>query len=153
SYLSHHFSHAVQAFMGSGFEESAILIVDAVGDWACTALFKGRWENGHPRVERIFEMPFPNSLGLVYSAFTAFLGFSPNDSECSTMALAAFGRPVYVDALRKIVDEIDDGTYVVDQSYFNFANFYKGAFTKRFTDVFGPPRSFKQKLPFRSFAP
>src|SRR5262249_43037688 len=64
---------------------------------------------------------------------------------------AAFGRPVYVDALRKIVDEIDDGTYQVDQSYFNFANFYKGAFTQRFTDVFGAPRSFKQKLPFRSF--
>lgn len=151
SYLSHHFSHAVQAFMGSGFEESAILIVDAVGDWACTALFKGRWEGGHPRIERIFEVGFPNSLGLVYSAFTAFLGFSPNDSECSTMALAAFGRPVYVEPLRKIVAAIDDGTYEVDQSYFNFTNFYKGAWTNKFAEIFGPPRSFKHRLPFRSF--
>lgn len=153
SYLSHHFSHAVQAFMGSGFAESAILIVDAVGDWACTALFKGRWEDGHPRIERIFEVGFPNSLGLVYSAFTAFLGFSPNDSECSTMALAAFGRPVYVEPLRKIVAALDDGTYDVDQSYFNFTNFYKGAWTDKFVEIFGPPRSFKHKLPFRSFGP
>ena len=57
SYLSHHFSHAVQAFMGSGFEESAILIVDAVGDWACTALYKGKWEDGKPKVDRVMEMP------------------------------------------------------------------------------------------------
>lgn len=151
SYLSHHFSHAVQAFMGSGFDESAILIVDAVGDWASTALFRGRWQDGQPLVERIFEIPFPNSLGLVYSAFTAFLGFNPNDSECSTMALAAFGRPVYVDAVREIVAEIDDGTYRVDQGYFNFANFYKGVVTERFTRLFGAPRAFAQKLPFRSF--
>lgn len=151
SYLSHHFSHAVQAFMGSGFDESAILIVDAVGDWASTALFRGRWRGGRPLVERIFEIPFPNSLGLVYSAFTAFLGFNPNDSECSTMALAAFGRPVYVDAVREIIAGLDDGTYRVDQRYFNFANFYKGVVTGRFTSLFGEPRAFAQKLPFRSF--
>jgi carbamoyltransferase len=151
SYLSHHFSHAVQAFMGSGFDESAILVVDAVGDWASTALFRGRWQDGRPVVERIFEIPFPNSLGLVYSAFTAFLGFNPNDSECSTMALAAFGRPVYVDAVRAIVAELEDGTYRVDQGYFNFANFYTGVVTGRFTRLFGEPRAYAQKLPFRSF--
>jgi carbamoyltransferase len=137
--------------MGSGFDASAILVVDAVGDWASTALFRGSWQDGQPVVQRIFEIPFPNSLGLVYSAFTAFLGFNPNDSECSTMALAAFGRPVYVDAVRAIVAELDDGTYRVDQGYFNFANFYKGVVTSRFTRLFGEPRAFAQKLPFRSF--
>ncbi|MFO0757160.1 MAG: carbamoyltransferase N-terminal domain-containing protein [Byssovorax sp.] len=152
SYLSHHFSHAVQAFMGSGFEESAIMIVDAVGDWACTALYKGKWEDGKPKVERVMEMAFPNSLGLVYSAFTAYLGFSPNDSECSTMALSAFGKPSYADKLREIIAAKDDGTYEVDQKYFNFSTFYKGAVTERFLDAFGQPRSFKNKLPQTCFS-
>ncbi len=151
TYLSHHFSHAVQAFMGSGFEESAILVVDAVGDWASTALFKGRWESGRPVIERLFELGFPNSIGLVYSAFTAHLGFSPNDAECSTMALAAFGRPTFAEAMRQMVRPADDGTYDVDQSYFHFTNFYKGAVTGKFNALFGPSRPFSRKLPFASF--
>lgn len=151
SYLSHHFSHAVQAFMGSGFDESAILIVDAVGDWACTALYKGRWHEGKPEIERILEVAFPNSLGLVYSAFTAYLGFSPNDSECSTMALAGFGRPTFAREIAEIIAARDDGIYEVDQSYFNFSKFYRGPVTERFLDVFGQPRSFKAKLPFSCF--
>src|SRR5262249_15510121 len=77
--------------------------------------------------------------------------FNPNDSECSTMALAAFGRAVYVDSVRAIIAELDDGTYRVDQSYFNFTNFYRGVVTDRFTNLFGEPRAFGQKLPFRSF--
>jgi len=151
SYLSHHFSHAVQAFMGSGFRESPILIVDAVGDWACSALYKGSWRDGKPQVERIVEIAFPNSLGLVYSAFTAFLGFSPNDSECSTMALAAFGTPRYADKLREIVKKLDDGYYEVDQSFFNFTSFYRGAWTDRFIEAFGTPRSPHDPLPFGCF--
>lgn len=151
SYLSHHFSHAVQAFMGSGFDEAPILIVDAVGDWACSALYKGKWVDGKPHVERIVEIAFPNSLGLVYSAFTAYLGFSPNDSECSTMALAAFGEPRFAEQVRSIVRKLDDGFYEVDQSYFNFVNFYRGAVTQRFLDTFGPARSFRDPLPFACF--
>jgi len=111
--------------MGSDFEESAILIVDAVGDWACSALYKGRWENGRPHAERLFELGFPNTLGLVCSAFTAHCGFSPNDSECGAMALAAFGRPTFVDRVRETVRALDDGTYVMDQRRFPFANFYR----------------------------
>lgn len=150
-YLGHHFSHGVQAFMGSGFDEAGILIVDAVGDWACTALYRGAWKDGKPEVERILEIAYPNSLGLVYSAFTAHLGFSPNDSECSTMALAAFGRPVYADALREIVKDVGDGTYEVNQSYFNFVNFYRGAVTPRFVEKFGKARLPRDPLPFASF--
>ena len=151
TYLSHHFSHAVQAFIGSGYEQSAILVVDAVGDWASTALFKGRWENGRPVIERVLELGFPNSIGLVYSAFTAHLGFSPNDAECSTMALAAFGRPTFTDAMANVVRPADDGTSDVDQSYFHFTNFYKGAVTEKFHALFGPSRPFSRKLPFASF--
>lgn len=152
SYLGHHFSHAVQAFMGSGFDESAILVVDAVGDWSCTALFRGAWRDGKPEVERVVEVAFPHSLGLVYSAFTAYLGFSPNDSECSTMALGGFGRPVYADKVREIVAARDDGTYEVDQRYFNFSSFYQGAVTERFLDAFGPAREFRHKLSQRCYA-
>jgi carbamoyltransferase len=153
SYLSHHFSHAVTAFMGSGFEESSILIVDAVGDWACSALYQGRWEGGKPKIDRLVEIAFPNSLGLVYSAFTAFLGFVPNDAECSTMALAGFGKPIYADQVRAIVRKVEGDFYDVDQSYFNFTSFYKGAYTQKFLDVFGRPRSNKEPLPFACFGP
>ena len=147
NYLSHHYSHAVQAFLGSGREHAAILVVDAVGDWASSALYEGRWVEGKPEVRRISEVAFPHSLGLVYSAFTSFLGFSPNDSEASTMALAGFGTPRYADAVRAIISDASDGTYEVDQSYFHFREFYRGPVTQRFLDVFGQPRSPNQPLP------
>ncbi len=151
TYLGHHFSHAVQAFMGSGFDSSAILIVDAVGDWACSALYRGTWVDGKPQVERLLEVGFPNSLGLVYSAVTAYLGFSPNDSECSTMALAAFGKPRFADRMRAILAETEDGLYQVDQAYFNFTRFFRGPVTDRFLEAFGPARSYKDDLPFDCF--
>jgi carbamoyltransferase len=153
TYLGHHFSHAVQAFMGSGFEESSILIVDAVGDWACSALYRGHWEDGRPRVERLLEVGFPNSLGLVYSAVTAYLGFNPNDSECSTMALATFGDAKFAEPMRAIVAQVEDGLYQVDQDYFNFASFFRGPVTERFIETFGPARRRQDALPFRSFGP
>jgi carbamoyltransferase len=148
SYLSHHFSHAVQAFMGSGQREAAILVVDAVGDWGCSALYRGEWKEGVPVIERVLEIAYPNSLGLVYSAFTAYLGFSPNDSECSTMALAAFGTPRYADQVRAIVRSAPDTAYEVDQRYFHFADFYEGPVSARFLETFGPPRDHRDRLPF-----
>jgi carbamoyltransferase len=150
-YLGHHFSHALQAFLGSGFESSAILIVDAVGDWSCSALFRGAWKNGEPEITPLHEIAFPHSLGLVYSAVTAHVGFVPNDSECTTMALAAFGKPRFYEELARIVPE-EDGLYSVDQSYFNFFRYYQGAVTEKFIKAFGPPRDIrKQPLPFHSF--
>lgn len=151
TYLGHHFSHAVQAFMGSGFASSAILIVDAVGDWACSALYRGSWVDGKPRVDRLLEIGFPNSLGLVYSAVTAYLGFSPNDSECSTMALAAFGEPRFAEKMRAMVAEVDGGLYQVDQTYFNFTRFFRGPVTERFLEEFGPARRYQDELPFDCF--
>ena len=114
-------------------------IVDAVGDWACTALYRGAWVDGQPKVERVLELAFPHSLGLVYSAFTAYLGFSPNDSEASTMALAGFGTPRFAAEVRQIIPAASDGTYEVDQRYFPFADFYRGAFSDKFVATFGPP--------------
>ena len=148
SYLSHHFSHGVQAFLGSGYRDASILVVDAVGDWASTALFKASWEDGPPKLERISEVAFPHSLGLVYSAFTAYLGFNPNDSECSTMALAAFGKPRYADDVREIISDVDEGLFSVDQRYFRFMSFYQGPVTEAFLAKFGPGRDARDPLPF-----
>lgn len=150
-YLGHHFSHSVQGFMGSGFEESAILVIDAVGDWACSGVYQGRWENGHPKVECLEEIAFPNSLGLVYSAITGFLGFSPNDNECSVMALSAFGEPSYYKEMCEIIKIKDDGLYEIDTTYFHFINFYSGAVTKKFENIFGKARPFNQKINLSSF--
>ena len=151
-YLGHHFSHALQAFLGSGFESSAILIVDAVGDWSCSALFQGSWRDGKPEVQRIAEVAFPHSLGLAYSAITAYLGFAPNENECNTMALGAFGTPRYFDDINQIMRAESDGLYSIDTKYFNFTRYYEGGVTELFIKKFGPPRDIKiQPLPFHSF--
>lgn len=150
-YLSHHYSHALQSFMGSGFEESAILIVDAVGDWSSSSLYQGRWVDGKPEIKKVLEISFPHSLGLVYSAVTAYLGFNPNDSECSTMALASFGEPKYLEEFRQIIYASENSIYKVDQSYFNFISFYNGPVTKKFKKVFGPSRDQSSRYNFDSF--
>lgn len=144
NYLSHHYSHALQAFLGSGFNSSAILVVDAVGDWSCSALFRGIWRDGKPDVVAIKEVAFPQSLGLVYSAVTAYLGFIPNDSEANTMALAAFGRPKYVEEFEEILAATEDGYYSVKNEYFNFTRYFKGAVTEKFFSKFGPARDRKK---------
>jgi carbamoyltransferase len=140
SYFSHHFSHALTAFMGSGFEECAILVMDAVGDWSCSSMYKGLWKDGIPQIQTLREIPFPNSAGLVYSAVTAYLGFNPNDGECSTMALSSFGRPRFVSEFREIMGIGKGDGYQIDLSYFNFVRFYRNPVTAKFIKKFGPPK-------------
>ena len=145
--LHHHQSHAAQAFLGSSFTEAAILSVDAVGEWETATLGRGSLEDGKPKLEQLEQAEFPDSLGLVYSTFTAYLGFVPMDGECSTMALAAFGKPVYADKVRAMVSTSEAGLLRVDQSYFNFRNFYDDPFSAKFLKTLGaPPRNFKSKL-------
>ena len=146
-FAQHHLSHAAQAFVGSSFDQAAILTVDAVGEWASTSLFTGSW-NGNLNLKRLEVIPYPHSLGLLYSVFTAFIGFRPNDGECSTMALATFGKPIYADQIRKIIRIHQDGTYSLDQSYFNFNQFGAIPYSRKFIKVFGQSRSFKDKLPY-----
>ena len=113
----------------------------------------GRWEDGKPKVERIWRVSFPNSLGLVYSAFTAFLGFKPNDSECSTMALAAFGtaacrRCSARDRRRARRRRLPGRSGRI----FNFREFFRGVVTEKFTRQFGEPRAELQgNCPFGCF--
>ena len=146
-FVPHHMSHAAHSFYGSPFKESAILTLDAVGEWTCTAIFKGENENIEP-LDGVF---FPHSLGLIYSTFTAFLGFKANDGECSTMALAAFGEPSYADDIRQIIQIKNNGKYEIDLSYFNFGSEERIPITDKFVKIFGEPRPYKEVLQFDCF--
>ncbi len=114
----HHESHAASAFFPSPFEESAILTVDGVGEWATTTLGIG----SSNRIELTQQICFPDSLGLLYSAFTYFCGFRVNGGEGKLMGLAPYGQPVYADViLQELIDLKPDGSFRLDQSFFNYA--------------------------------
>ena len=136
-FLRHHQSHAASAFYPSPFPEAAILTMDGVGEWSTTTI--GRGKDHH--LELLKEIRFPHSLGLLYSAFTYYLGFRVNSGEYKVMGLAPYGRPVYADKIRThLIDVKPDGSFWMDMSYFNYCQglTMTGA---RFDDLFGgPPR-------------
>ena len=142
----HHLSHAAQSFLASGLDDAAILTIDAVGEWSCTGLFFGHKKSEAP-IKLIKTFDYPHSLGLYYSTMTAFLGFMPMDGECSTMALAAFGRPIYAEKIRQVL-QVFPGGYRLDQSFFNFDQYFKSPFSKKMISLLGAPRDFKDQLPF-----
>ena len=116
-FSDHHLSHAASAFFPSPFEEAVILTADGVGEWATTTVAVGK--NNYLEIKK--EILFPHSLGLLYSAFTYYTGFKVNSGEYKLMGLAPYGLPIYVDKIKKIVDIKDDGTFHLDQKYFNYA--------------------------------
>ena len=116
-FAEHHQSHAASAFFPSPFEEAAILTMDGVGEWATTSVGQG---SGN-RLEMTKEIHFPHSLGLLYSAFTYYTGFRVNSGEYKVMGLAPYGEPKYAGLiLDNIIDLKDDGTFRLDQSYFDY---------------------------------
>lgn len=133
----HHLSHAASAFFPSPFQEAAILTIDGVGEWSTATWGVGRGN----RIELAEEMRFPNSLGLLYSAFTYYTGFKINSGEYKLMGLAPYGKPVYADLIRKHLVRIhDDGSLVLNQRYFNYVTGLTMT-SDRFHDLFGgPPR-------------
>jgi len=135
-FSEHHLSHAASAFFASPFEEAAVLTVDGVGEWATASVGVGRGTD----LRLLKEIRFPHSLGLLYSAFTAFLGFEVNEGEYKVMGMAPFGRPRHVDAVRKLVRTTDDGGFALDMSYFSFHRSRTQTFTQRFVELFGAPR-------------
>jgi carbamoyltransferase len=147
-YVPHHLSHAAYAFATSGFSSAAVLVVDAVGEWSSTTLFRAKKAGASFEIETLGGVPYPHSLGMLYSAFTGFLGFRVNDGECSTMALASFGQPRYVDRVRRILRAQSDGTYELDTDYFDFSDPEKLPLSKKFFDLFGEPRSFRDPISF-----
>jgi carbamoyltransferase len=142
-YAEHHESHAASAFFPSPFEEAAILTVDGVGEWATASIGVGRGRE----LELLQELHWPDSLGLLYSAFTYFTGFKVNSGEYKIMGLAPYGEPKYVDVIyRELVNLRDDGSFTLNQKYFNYLNgltMTNGAFARLFG---GPPREPESRL-------
>ena len=116
-FSDHHLSHAASAFFPSPFQEAIILTADGVGEWATTTVAVGKDHN----LEIKKEIHFPHSLGLLYSAFTYYTGFKVNSGEYKLMGLAPYGNPIYEDKVKKIIDIKSDGTFRLDQKYFNYA--------------------------------
>ena len=117
-FSEHHLSHAASAFYPSPFEEAVVLTADGVGEWATTTVAIGR----NNKVEIKKELHFPHSLGLLYSAFTYYIGFKVNSGEYKLMGLAPYGQPKYVDKiLNNLIDLKDDGTFMLHQKYFNYS--------------------------------
>ena len=116
-FSDHHLSHAASAFFPSPFEEAIVLTADGVGEWATTTVAVGKKND----LEIKKEIHFPHSLGLLYSAFTYYTGFKVNSGEYKLMGLAPYGNAIYVDKVKKLVDIKDDGTFRLDQKYFNYA--------------------------------
>ncbi len=136
-YVPHHLSHAAAAFLVSGFEESAILTADGVGEWTTTAWGEGRGT----QISIRGEVRFPHSIGLLYSALTAYLGFRVNDAEWKVMGLAAYGRPRYVEPFRRLIEVGEDGSFRLRMEYFDFPWSLRRMHSSRWEELFGrPPR-------------
>jgi carbamoyltransferase len=133
----HHHSHAASAFYPSPFEEAAVVVMDGVGEWATTTIAAG----SGARLELLREVRFPHSLGLLYSAFTHYLGFKVNDGEYKVMGLAPYGEPRHVAKLRdELIDLKPDGSFALDMRYFDYCTGLTMT-NQRFADLFGgPPR-------------
>jgi carbamoyltransferase len=137
-FAEHHQSHAASAFFPSPFEKAAVLCLDGVGEWATTSVWLG---DGHTLTPQ-WELDFPHSLGMLYSAFTYYTGFRVNSGEYKLMGLAPYGEPKYVDRIREhLIDLKDDGTFRLNMDYFNYATGLTMT-NQRFADLFGgPPRA------------
>jgi carbamoyltransferase len=132
----HHLSHASSAFLCSPFEESAIMTVDGVGEWVTATCGVGR--GNQVTIEKQIE--FPHSIGLLYSAFTAFLGFEVNEGEYKVMGMAPYGVPRYVDKVWKVVNQNQDGSFHLNMDYFCFHHSTSQTFSAKFAELFGDPR-------------
>ncbi len=142
-FAEHHQSHAASAFYPSPFEEAVVLTMDGVGEWATTSVSIGR---GH-ELEMMREINWPHSLGLLYSAITYYTGFRVNSGEYKVMGLAPYGEPKYADVIMEnLIDIKPDGSFWLDQSYFNYATGLTMT-SKKFNRLFGgPPRPAEEKI-------
>ncbi|MBI1277064.1 MAG: hypothetical protein GC179_02940 [Anaerolineaceae bacterium] len=145
-FCDHHMSHAASAFFASPFREAAVLTVDGVGEWTTTTLGKAtsRWTTdteGVNNIELFQEEKFPHSIGLLYSAFTAYLGFQVNNGEYKVMGMAPYGQPRYVDKVHKLIQlNQDDGSFQLNMDYFSYHYSASESYNQRFLDLFGPSR-------------
>jgi len=140
-FTEHHQSHAAAAFLTAPTEAAAILTTDGVGEWPTLSIGQGRRRiGGASQIDLTHEIRFPHSLGMLYSTFTAYLGFEVNEGEYKVMGLAAYGRPTMIDAVRKVVRRTADGAFALDLDYFEFHTTVARSYSAKFVDLFGPPR-------------
>jgi carbamoyltransferase len=135
-FCEHHLSHAASAYLCSPFDEAAILAVDGVGEWVTATYGVGRGSD----IRLLKQIEFPHSIGLLYSAFTAFLGFEVNEGEYKVMGMAPYGVPRYVDKVWKLVQQNTDGSFSLDMDYFCFHYSTDQTYNQKFVKLFGEPR-------------
>jgi carbamoyltransferase len=135
-FSEHHLSHAASTFLCSPFDEAAILTIDGVGEWATATFGHGKGTS----VRLLREVRFPHSVGLLYSAFTAFLGFEVNEGEYKVMGMAPYGTPKYVDKVHQLIHLDSDGSFWLNMDYFCFHHSSTQTYNRKFTDLFGEPR-------------
>jgi carbamoyltransferase len=141
-FTEHHQSHAAAAFLTAPTRRAAIMTADAVGEWATLSVGDGeRIRNGPTTIRRLREIRFPHSLGMLYSTFTAYLGFKVNEDEYKVMGLAAYGQPTLVEQVRKLIYRTPNGAFALDLDYFEFHTTAERSYSSRFIDLFGSPRN------------
>lgn len=142
-FCDHHMSHAASAFFASPFDEAAVLTIDGVGEWTTTTMghATANWNGaGENKIDLFWEQRFPHSIGLLYSAFTAFLGFRVNNGEYKVMGMSPYGEPNYVDQVKKLITINRDGSFELDMDYFSYHHSATHSFNGKFTSLFGEPR-------------
>jgi len=141
-FTEHHQSHAAAAFLTAPTRRAAILTTDAVGEWATLSVGHGeRHAHGASAITLLREIRFPHSLGMLYSTFTAYLGFKVNEDEYKVMGLAGYGRPTMVDKVRQLIRRTPDGGFTLDLDYFEYHTTSKRSYSARFVELFGSPRN------------
>src|SRR5210317_7021 len=142
-FSEHHLSHAASAYYPSPFNSAAVLTLDGVGEWTTSSLAIGKGND----LKVLKEIHFPHSLGLLYSAFTYYIGFKVNSGEYKVMGLAPYGKPIYANLIKeKLITVADDGSFQLDMSYFDYATGLTMT-NKKFNALFGgPPRTSETEL-------
>ncbi len=142
-FVEHHLTHAASAMFCSPYEDAAVITIDGVGEWTTASVGKATasWNGGGVNhIDLTSELRFPHSLGLLYSAFTAYLGFRVNNGEYKVMGMAPYGNPNYMDDVYKVVNVDNDGGITLNMDYFSFHHSTQHTFNRKFADLFGPPR-------------
>ncbi|MBN1681142.1 MAG: carbamoyltransferase [Anaerolineae bacterium] len=142
-FCDHHMSHAASAFFASPYDDAAVMTIDGVGEWTTTTMGRasGTWNSeGENKIDLFWEQRFPHSLGLLYSAFTAFLGFRVNSGEYKVMGMSPYGDPTFVDKVKQLITLNSDGSYELNMDYFSYHYSPTHSFNDKFVKLFGDPR-------------
>jgi carbamoyltransferase len=140
-FTDHHAAHAAAAFLTAPTRRAAILTADGVGEWATLTVGHGeRRPDGSTDITLEREVRFPHSLGMLFSTFTAYLGFKVNEDEYKVMGLAAYGRPTRTDQVRKVIRQLPDGAFALAPEFFEFQTTADRSYSSKFLDLFGPAR-------------